>query len=138
MAHTAVRSATRSRDELRRTASEAFGWPELRSEQLEAMESLLAGQDVLVVMPTGSGKSAIYQVPGLLMDGPTVVVSPLIALQRDQVTHLDRADAAGAVTINSAETARATDRAWDAVDRGRAEYLSCLPSSWPRTTSSRT
>jgi ATP-dependent DNA helicase RecQ len=91
------------------------------------MESLLAGQDVLVVMPTGSGKSAIYQVPALLMDGPTVVVSPLIALQRDQAAHLDRADAAEAVTINSAETARNTDEAWEAVDRGRAEYLFLAP-----------
>ncbi len=57
----------------------------------------MAGRDTLVVMPTGSGKSAVYQVPALLLDGPTVVVSPLIALQRDQVAGLleHRAGAGG-------------------------------------------
>ena len=47
-----------------------------------------AGRDALVVMPTGAGKSAIFQVPALLLDGPTVIVSPLISLQHDQVTGL--------------------------------------------------
>jgi ATP-dependent DNA helicase RecQ len=49
------------------------------------MTALAEGRDTLAVMPTGSGKSAIYQVPALLLPGPTLVVSPLIALQRDQV-----------------------------------------------------
>jgi ATP-dependent DNA helicase RecQ len=73
---------------LRRTAADQYGWNELRPEQLKAMTAVVAGQDALVVMPTGSGKSAIYQVPALLLDGPAVVVSPLISLQHDQVVSL--------------------------------------------------
>ncbi len=56
--------------QLRETAQTAFGWRELRPGQLEAMSHVLEGRDTLVVMPTGSGKSAIYQVPALLLDGP--------------------------------------------------------------------
>src|ERR1700710_2974723 len=56
---------------LRATAREAFGWRDLRPGQQEAMEQLLAGRDVLLVMPTGAGKSAVYQVPAQLRDGPT-------------------------------------------------------------------
>ncbi len=70
---------------VRRTARDRFGWRTLRPGQLDAVRALLRGQDVLVVMPTGAGKSAVYQLGGLLIEGPTVVVSPLIALQRDQL-----------------------------------------------------
>ena len=80
----AARSNRKRRDELERVARETFGWERLHPEQLTAMEAVVAGRDVLAVLPTGAGKSAIYQVPALLLDGPTVVVSPLIALQRDQ------------------------------------------------------
>ena len=65
-------------------AAETFGWSQLSDEQLQAMELAMAGHDVLAVLPTGAGQSAIYQVPALL-DGPTLVVSPLIALQQDQL-----------------------------------------------------
>jgi ATP-dependent DNA helicase RecQ len=73
---------------LRDIAREVFGWSDLADEQLEAMEALCEGRDVLVVMPTGAGKSAIYQVPTVWLNGPAVVVSPLIALQRDQAEGL--------------------------------------------------
>jgi ATP-dependent DNA helicase RecQ len=69
------------------------------------MQALLAGRDVLAVMPTGSGKSAIYQVPGLLLAGPTVVVSPLLCLQHDQVDHL-REHGLAAVALNSLDLMR--------------------------------
>ncbi|MEV0385839.1 RecQ family ATP-dependent DNA helicase [Nonomuraea sp. NPDC050643] len=92
---------------LRATARRSFGWPRLRPGQQEAMEHLLNGRDVLLVMPTGGGKSAVYQVPALLLDGPAVVVSPLIALQRDQVTGLLKADAGGAVAVNSTSSVAA-------------------------------
>jgi ATP-dependent DNA helicase RecQ len=65
-----------------------FGFGDFRRGQREACEAALAGRDVLVVMPTGSGKSLCYQLPGLLRDDLTVVVSPLVALMQDQVEAL--------------------------------------------------
>ncbi len=117
----------KTRKDLRRIAEETFGWPRLRDEQLAAMEHLAAGQDVLAVLPTGAGKSAIYQVPALLRDGPTVVVSPLIALQRDQRDGLAESAAPDAVAVNSAQRARETRDAWAAMDAGAAEYLFLSP-----------
>jgi len=116
-----------TRTDLRRTAREAFGWHTLRPGQLEAMESVVAGRDTVVVMPTGSGKSAIYQVPALLLDGPTVVVSPLIALQRDQVAGLLARDAGGAVQANSAISDAERDRAFSALRAGEVEFLFLAP-----------
>jgi ATP-dependent DNA helicase RecQ len=117
----------RSRDELSRIAEETFGWTQLRPEQLEAMEPVTEGRDVLAVLPTGAGKSAIYQVPALLHDGPTVVVSPLIALQRDQREGLAGTDAPDAVVVNSAQRASDTRRAWQDLHRGSAEYVFLSP-----------
>ncbi|MFI6732390.1 DEAD/DEAH box helicase [Nonomuraea sp. NPDC050451] len=83
-----------------RMARKALGLTDLRPGQLRAMTALAEGRDTLVVMPTGSGKSAIYQVPALLLRGPTLVVSPLIALQRDQVEALRDHDQA-AVSLDA-------------------------------------
>src|ERR671915_1886216 len=88
-------------DRIERVAREAFGFERLRPGQREAIEATLAGRDALVVMSTGSGKSAIYQVAGLLVPGATVVVSPLIALQREQVDDLRERAAGGAAQLNS-------------------------------------
>ncbi|MER7520508.1 RecQ family ATP-dependent DNA helicase [Streptomyces sp. NPDC126499] len=114
-------------DRLRAAARTAFGWPELRPEQLRAMREVMAGRDTLVVMPTGAGKSAVYQVPALLLDGPTVVVSPLLALQRDQIAGLLEHRAPQAVAVNSAQSAEQTEEAWQAVRAGDAEYLFLSP-----------
>ena len=91
------------------------------------MEPLTEGRDVLAVLPTGAGKSAIYQVPALLLDGPTVVVSPLIALQRDQREGLSDTEAPDAVVINSAQRAAQTRRAWEKLRDGSAEYVFLSP-----------
>ncbi|MDQ3611583.1 MAG: RecQ family ATP-dependent DNA helicase [Actinomycetota bacterium] len=92
------------------------------------MESVLAGRDTLVVMPTGSGKSAIYQVPALLLPGPTVVVSPLIALQRDQVAGLlAREGAGGAVQANSSQSEKAREAAFAALRAGEVEFFFLAP-----------
>jgi ATP-dependent DNA helicase RecQ len=66
--------------EITQVAKDRFGWVQLRPGQLEAIEAADSGRDVLAVMPTGYGKSAIYQVAAALRPGPTVVVSPPIAL----------------------------------------------------------
>ncbi|MEJ2858529.1 MULTISPECIES: RecQ family ATP-dependent DNA helicase [unclassified Saccharothrix] len=113
--------------ELRRTAEEVFGWSELRPDQLTAMRHVLDGRDTLVVMPTGAGKSAVYQVPAVLRDGPTVVVSPLVALQRDQVAGLRENDAPPAAAVNSAQPEAANDRAWRSFSAARTEYLFLSP-----------
>ena len=97
------------------------------------MQPLLAGRDTLVVMPTGAGKSAVYQVPALLLDGPTVVVSPLIALQRDQVAALLGAPGRGGASPSTRRRAAATQpRRCDAVRRRRRRVpLPRRPSSSP-------
>jgi ATP-dependent DNA helicase RecQ len=117
----------RSRDELARIAEDTFGWTQLRPEQLEAMEPVIDGRDVLAVLPTGAGKSAIYQIPALLHDGPTVVVSPLIALQRDQREGLAGTEAPDAVVVNSAQPAGQTRRSWEKLHDGSAEYVFLSP-----------
>jgi ATP-dependent DNA helicase RecQ len=114
-------------DRLRQVAAEKFGWEQLYDEQVEAMGQLMAGHDVLVVLPTGAGKSAIYQVPGVLLDGPTVVVSPLISLQRDQVENLSDTDAPEAAAINSTESRSEHEETFESAEAGETEYLFLSP-----------
>ncbi len=78
-----------------------FGFASFRDGQAEIIETILAGRDVLAIMPTGSGKSLCYQLPALLGDGLTIVVSPLIALMRNQVAQL-RGYGIAAAALNSA------------------------------------
>src|SRR5689334_11402825 len=74
--------------DLERTLRERFGLEQFRPGQRAVIESVLQGRDVLCVMPTGGGKSLCYQLPALLLPGLTLVVSPLIALMKDQVDAL--------------------------------------------------
>src|ERR1700734_531491 len=87
-------------------AHDRLGFARLRPGQEQAVGAAAAGRDVLAVLPTGGGKSAIYQLAGLLRGGPTVVVSPLIALQDDQLAHL-RAAGLPATVLNSTQSAGA-------------------------------
>src|SRR6266581_1637743 len=95
MSEAAIRGLARTR----------LGFGRLRPGQLRAVAAASEGRDVLAVLPTGGGKSAIYELAGLLRDGPTVVVSPLIALQDDQLEHL-RAAGLSAIVLNSQQSAR--------------------------------
>src|SRR5690625_1454302 len=117
-----------TQQELQQIARDQFGWEDLRGGQLEAIEAAVGGRDVLAIMPTGYGKSAIYQVTGVVLDGPTVVVSPLIALQGDQIAGItDAPEAPDAVAVNSALRTSDTREAWRAVTQGEAEYLFLSP-----------
>ena len=80
----------------RRLLKDVFGYDDFRPLQAEIIASLLAGQDTLAVMPTGSGKSICYQLPALIFDSLTIVVSPLIALMQDQVEQLHQLGVAAA------------------------------------------
>src|SRR5687768_9557924 len=88
---------------VRETAEKWFGHRELLPGQEEAVSTLLDGRDVLLVAPTGSGKSLTYQVAGILLGGCTLVVSPLLALQQDQVASLQAAGLTAA-RLSSAES----------------------------------
>jgi ATP-dependent DNA helicase RecQ len=79
-----------------------FGYERLRPGQQEVIAAVINGKDTLAVMPTGSGKSAIYQIAALLLPGATIVISPLLALQHNQVQSITEQDIAPAAAINSA------------------------------------
>lgn len=127
---TSRKQLTRDVQEATRIAQESFGFDALLPAQQAAIRSLLAGRDTLAVMPTGSGKSAIYQIPALIIPGPTIIVSPLLALQRDQLRSLQRTDVAEAAALNSG--LRASERA-DVLRRlasGELEYLFLAPEQF--------
>jgi ATP-dependent DNA helicase RecQ len=113
---------------IRRVARERLGIDELRPGQGEAATAVLSGQDTLLVMPTGSGKSAVYQVAAALIPGTTVVVSPLIALQADQVESLEEDhDVGAAAAVNSGMGDRARRRALERLAAGDLEFLFIAP-----------
>ncbi|WP_171178367.1 MULTISPECIES: DNA helicase RecQ [unclassified Ruegeria] len=105
---------------------DVFGFDDFRPGQEEIVDSVTAGENVLAIMPTGGGKSLCYQLPALLRDGVTVVISPLIALMRDQVRGLQEAGVeAGALT--SGNTPEETDAVWEALEAGRLKLLYMAP-----------
>ncbi|MEU2613482.1 RecQ family ATP-dependent DNA helicase [Micromonospora sp. NPDC007271] len=116
---------------LRRAARNLFGWTALRPHQLAAMRAVMKRRDSLVVLPTGAGKSAIYQIPASLIPGPTVVVSPLLALQQDQIAALNERQRPElrAVRISSDENANQQAEAIEELRRRRAEFLFITPEA---------
>ncbi|HLV12047.1 MAG TPA: DNA helicase RecQ [Trueperaceae bacterium] len=103
-----------------------FGYDAFRGHQEAVIDTLLAGRDALVLMPTGGGKSLCYQVPAVLMPGTTVVVSPLIALMHDQVTALALQGVRAAFLNSSLELAEARAVERDAAE-GRLDLLYVAP-----------
>jgi ATP-dependent DNA helicase RecQ len=101
-----------------------FGFPSFRPGQLEACKAALAGRDVLVVMPTGSGKSLCYQLPALMRDDLTIVVSPLVALMQDQVEALEARGLRDQVALVNAQRDAATNA--DVLRRAAAGDLRLL------------
>ena len=105
---------------------DVFGFDSFRPGQEEIVEAVAAGENVLAIMPTGGGKSLCFQLPALMRDGVTVVISPLIALMRDQVRALQEAGvAAGALT--SGNTPEETEAVWEALEAGQLKLLYMAP-----------
>jgi ATP-dependent DNA helicase RecQ len=117
-------------DHITRVARERFEYESLRPGQEETVRSVLDGRDTLAVMPTGSGKSAVYQIAGLMIPGPAVVISPLIALQQDQVESIEEQEAGEAAQVNS--TVGKTDRqeAFENLEEGDLEFLFVAPEQF--------
>jgi ATP-dependent DNA helicase RecQ len=112
---------------IERAAREVFGFDSLRPGQAEAVRAVVAGRDVLAVMSTGYGKSAIYQIAALMIPGPTVVVSPLIALQRDQVEELEEHAAGGAASVSSIVGEGERRETFEELEDQRLEFLFLSP-----------
>ncbi|MFH1529254.1 MAG: RecQ family ATP-dependent DNA helicase [Pseudomonadota bacterium] len=119
-------SGTSKHAELRTVLRDRFGLEAFRPHQEEVCAAVARGEDVLLVMPTGSGKSLCYQLPGILRGGTTLVISPLIALIEDQVTKL-RAQGFAAERIHSGRSREESRRVCAAWLDGSLEYLYIAP-----------
>lgn len=108
------------------TLKNIFGYDDFRPGQEQPIRDLLAGENVFCVMPTGAGKSLIFQIPALMGTGLTIVVSPLIALMNDQVSAL-KLLGAPAETLNSTNSPEDNDRIWRAVRAGETKLLYMSP-----------
>jgi ATP-dependent DNA helicase RecQ len=111
---------------LREKLRQHFGFRQFRPGQARAVRAALEGRDTLVVMPTGSGKSLCFQLPGLELEGTTVVVSPLIALMKDQADAL-RERGVTVATVNSTLSAAQRRDADAAIVRGHKEFVYTTP-----------
>ena len=116
-----------SRSELlRESLCKHFGFSEFREGQAEVIQAVLDGKDAVVVMPTGGGKSLCYQLPSILIKGITIVVSPLIALMKDQVDALN-ARGIAATFINSSLNYKDYTERLDAVRQGNVKIIYVAP-----------
>ncbi len=111
-----------------RVARDVFGWDPLRPGLTRAVAAVLEGRDVLGVMPTGYGKSAAYRIAGAMLPGTTLVVSPLIALQADQLAHLTETPGTRpAALVNSNQSASRIAETWERLESGELGYLFLAP-----------
>jgi ATP-dependent DNA helicase RecQ len=120
-------------DAARATLQRWFGFPDFRGGQRDAVAAAMTRRDVLVLMPTGGGKSLCYQVPALTLDGLTIVVSPLISLMKDQVDAL-RAAGAPAALLNSTLSREDAERTMADARDGRLKLLYVAPERFDSDT----
>ena len=117
--------------DVRHIAAAVFGYTTLRPGQHQAVAALAQGHDCLAVMPSGAGKSAIYQLAAIVLGGPAVVVSPLLSLQQDQAEHL-RAHGLTAVTVNGATPEGRRAEAYTLLREGNAGFVFLAPEQLAR------
>ena len=113
-------------DRLVSLLKEVFGWKEFRPVQKQVVEAVYQGVDTLAILPTGGGKSLCYQVPGLAKEGICLVISPLVALMKDQVDYL-KARGVKAVALHAGMSAREIDTVLDNCIRGGVKFLYLSP-----------
>src|SRR5690554_608492 len=114
--------------QLKQILKEHFGFDHFRPMQLEIIISALEGEDNLVIMPTGGGKSICFQLPALVLPGVTVVISPLIALMKDQVDGM-RANGIAAAYLNSSQTEVQRQQLFSQLEKGTIKLLYVAPES---------
>src|SRR3954453_9815683 len=112
--------------DLRGTLKKRFGYDEFRPLQEEIITDALAGRDVFALLPTGGGKSLCYQLPALMREGLTLVVSPLIALMKDQVDAL-LANGISATFLNSTLSEEEARKRWRGLHQGEYRLLYVAP-----------
>ena len=113
--------------EIAAAARRLLGFENLRPGQEEAIRALVAGQDTVFVAPTGSGKSAVYQIAGHLRKGTTVVVSPLIAPPKDQAEPMEGSELPESAVVNSTLTVGEQRRELERIENGEAEFVLLAP-----------
>ena len=108
-----------------------FGFSKFKGQQEEIIRTLMAGRDVFVLMPTGGGKSLCYQLPALISDGTAIVVSPLIALMKNQVDAINglSSDEGIAHVLNSSLNKSQTKQVFDDIKAGVTKLLYVAPES---------
>ena len=126
-------STTKRKPSVEKVARDRFDYESLRPGQKEAIEAVVQGRDTLVIMPTGAGKSAVYQIAAQILAGPAVIVSPLIALQKDQVETLEDRDIGGAALINSSVSAGKQEELLEDLEEGGLEYMFLTPEQLGRS-----
>src|SRR5436305_9323653 len=126
MPETNLRETAADRARLTDRLRQHFGFRRFRPGQEKAIRSALKGRDTLVIMPTGSGKSLCFQLPALEMEGATIVVSPLIALMKDQAESL-LAKGFEVVAFNSTMSAAEREEAEVAIARGHKGFIYTTP-----------
>jgi len=114
------------KQQLRELLKIHFGYDSFRPGQEAAIDNIISGRDTVVVLPTGGGKSLIYQLPALVFDGITLVISPLIALMKDQVDSLEKVGIPSTF-INSSISTQEVDRRLDAVKAGEIRIVYIAP-----------
>ena len=119
-------------NEIRQVARERFGYTELRPGQEQAVAAVTSGRDTLVVMTTGSGKSAIYQLAGWLIEGATLVISPLISLQRDQIENIEEEQPGEAAAIDASVSERRREQRLEDLAEEELEFLFLAPEQLAR------